>query len=67
MTASTFVTYNVVGGILWVVVCAGAGYVFGNVPIIKENFSLVAIGIVLVSVLPIAIEFLRHRAKGKTP
>ena len=67
MTASTFVTYNVVGGILWVVVCAGAGYVFGNVPIIKENFSLVAIGIVLVSVLPIAIEFLRNRAKGKTP
>ena len=44
-------------------VCTGAGYLFGNVPIIKENFSLVAIGIVLVSMLPIAIEFLRNRAK----
>ena len=63
MTASMFVTYNVVGAIIWVVVCTGAGYLFGNVPIIKENFSLVAIGIVLVSVLPIAIEFLRNRRR----
>ncbi len=63
MTASTFVTYNIVGAMIWVVVCVGAGYVFGNVPIIKDNFSLVAIGIVLVSVLPIAIEFLRNRAR----
>jgi membrane-associated protein len=64
MTASTFVTYNIVGAIIWVTVCAGAGYMFGNVPIIKENFSLVAIGIVLVSVLPIAIEFLRARQRA---
>jgi len=63
MTASMFVTYNVVGAIIWVVVCVGAGYMFGNVPIVKDNFSFVAIGIVLVSVLPIAIEFLRNRAK----
>ena len=64
MTASTFVTYNVVGAIIWVLVCAGAGYAFGNVPIIKENFSLVAIGIVFVSVLPIVIEFLRGRQRA---
>ena len=64
MTASTFVFYNVIGGIIWVVVCAGAGYLFGNVPIIKDNFSLVAIGIVLVSVLPIVIEFLRARQRA---
>ena len=64
MTASTFVTYNVVGAIIWVVVCAGAGYIFGNVPIIKDNFSLVAIGIVLVSVLPIVIEFIRNRQRA---
>lgn len=63
MTASTFVTYNVIGAIIWVVVCTGAGYLFGNVPIIKDNFSFVAIGIVLVSVLPIAIEFLRNRRR----
>ncbi len=64
MTASTFVFYNIIGGIIWVVVCAGAGYLFGNVPIIKDNFSLVAIGIVLVSVLPIVIEFLRARQRA---
>ena len=67
MTASMFVTYNVVGAIIWVLVCAGAGYMFGNVPIIKENFSLVAIGIVLVSVLPIVIEFLKQRGSRAKP
>lgn len=61
MTASTFVFYNVIGAVIWVGLCAGAGYLFGNVPIIKDNFSLVAIGIVLVSVLPMVIEFIRHR------
>ena len=61
MTAATFVFYNIIGAVIWVGVCAGAGYLFGNVPIIKENFSLVAIGIVIVSVLPMAIEFIRHR------
>jgi membrane-associated protein len=61
MTMSTFVFYNVIGAVIWVAVCTGAGYLFGNVPIIKENFSLVAIGIVVVSVLPMVIEFIRHR------
>ena len=64
MNASQFVFYNVTGAIVWVLVCAGAGYMFGNVPIIKDNFSLVAIGIVFVSVLPIAIEFLRTRQRA---
>ena len=61
MTPATFVFYNIVGAVIWVTVCAGAGYLFGNVPIIKENFSLVAIGIVFVSVIPIAIEILKAR------
>jgi len=63
MAPSQFVFYNVIGGIIWVTVCAGAGYMFGNVPIVKDNFSFVAIGIVFVSVLPIAIEVLRNRAR----
>ena len=63
MTASTFVFYNVIGGIIWVLVCAGAGYLFGNVPIIKDNFSLVAIGIVAVSLLPLAVEFYKARRR----
>jgi membrane-associated protein len=44
-----------------VAICVGAGYVFGNVPIVKENFTLVALGIVAVSLLPMVIEYLRHR------
>ena len=61
MNATMFLTYNVIGGILWTAVCVGAGYLFGNVPIIKQNFSLVALGIVAVSLLPMAIEILRAR------
>ena len=64
MTRPTFVFYNVIGALIWVGVCAGAGYAFGNVPFVKDNFSLVAIGIVFVSVIPIAIEMIRHRRKS---
>jgi membrane-associated protein len=64
MTASKFVFFNVIGGVIWVVLCAGAGYLFGNVPIIKDNFSLVAIGIVFASVLPIAFELLKARQRA---
>jgi membrane-associated protein len=42
-------------------ICISAGYVFGNVPVIKDNFSLVALGIVFVSLLPMVFEYLRHR------
>ena len=61
MTYSTFAFYNVAGAVLWVAVCVGGGYLFGNVPVVKENFTLVALGIVFVSMLPIAIEYVRHR------
>ena len=64
MPYASYTFYNVTGGVAWVVVCLGAGYVFGNVPIVKDNFSLVAIGIVLVSLLPLLIEFIRSRRKG---
>ena len=61
MTYPSFAFYNVAGGVAWVVICVGAGYVFGNVPVVKENFTLVALGIVAVSLLPMVIEYLRHR------
>jgi membrane-associated protein len=66
MTASKFLFWNVLGGIIWVTVCMGAGYLFGNVPVVKDNFSLVAIGIIGVSVLPIAIEMLRHKRESNS-
>ena len=61
MTYPSFAFYNVAGAITWVVICVGAGYIFGNVPVVKENFTLVALGIVAVSLLPMVIEYLRHR------
>jgi membrane-associated protein len=61
MSYPSFAFYNVAGGIAWVGLCVGAGYLFGNFPIVKDNFSIVAIGIVLVSVLPMVIEILKHR------
>ena len=61
MSYSSFAFYNVTGGIAWVGICVGAGYLFGNVPIVKDNFSLVALGIVFVSLLPMAFELLSSR------
>ena len=64
MTYGKFAFYNLVGGFLWTGLCFGAGLLFGNVPVVKNNFSLVAIGIVLVSVVPIVIELLKKRGKS---
>ncbi|HEX8916309.1 MAG TPA: VTT domain-containing protein [Humisphaera sp.] len=60
-----FFAYNVVGGIAWVLVCVGAGVAFGNIPFVKKNFELVIVGIVVVSVLPMVIEFVRARRAAK--
>jgi len=63
MSYPQFAVYNVLGGALWVGLCCGAGYGFGNVPVVKENFELVVAGIVFVSVLPIAWGFVTSRLK----
>jgi membrane-associated protein len=61
MTPASFVFFNAVGAVAWVGLCVLAGVIFGNVPIIKDNFSLVTIGIVFVSLLPVLVEFVKHR------
>src|SRR3954468_5214025 len=61
MTPAAFILFNAIGAAAWVGLCVLAGVLFGNVPVIKNNFSLVTIGIVVVSLLPVLIEFLRHR------
>jgi membrane-associated protein len=63
MTYATFAFYNVTGALLWVGACVGAGILFGNVPIVKENFSLVILGIIFVSILPAIIEIVRARRR----
>jgi len=64
MTYGTFVLYNFTGAVAWVGLCMGAGLLFGNIPVVKENFSLITIGIVFVSILPMLIEIVRHRRKS---
>jgi membrane-associated protein len=56
MAYRTFAVYNVLGALLWTGVCVGAGFVFGNIPIVQQNFSLVVLGIIAVSVLPMLYE-----------
>jgi membrane-associated protein len=52
-----FVVYNVLGAVLWVGLCLAAGYVFGNIGWVKEHFELVIVAIVVISVMPMAVEF----------
>ena len=63
MSYTKFITYNVVGAVLWVGLFVLAGYFFGNISVVRENFSLVILAIILLSVLPIAIEALRARRR----
>ncbi len=61
MTYPRFLVFNLAGAILWIAVCMGAGMLFGNIPAVQENFSLVALGIVVVSVLPVAWATIKAR------
>ncbi len=61
MTYWKFASYNVIGGILWIVVCTVAGYLFGNIPIVKDNFTLVILAIIFISILPGLVEYWRQR------
>jgi len=64
MAYKTFALYNVLGAALWTGICVGAGYLFGNIPAVHNNFSLVVLGIIAVSVLPVAYEIVSMRLKG---
>ena len=66
MTYQKFITYNVVGGIVWVGLFTFLGYFFGNIPAVQHNFTYVILGIIFVSVLPPIYEVLRSRSKKKT-
>lgn len=65
MSYGYFISYNVFGGIAWVGLFTAAGYLFGNIPVVRDHFSIVVMGIVLVSVLPMAIEAIKARREGK--
>lgn len=64
MSYSKFILYNIVGGVAWVCFCLLCGYFFGNIPTVKNNYTLVIIAIVIISVLPGFIEYWRQRHKA---
>ncbi|HKQ97531.1 MAG TPA: DedA family protein [Candidatus Polarisedimenticolia bacterium] len=61
MSYARFLAYNVVGGIVWVVLFVMGGYLFGNIPVVRENFSVVILAIIVLSLMPIVVEWVRHR------
>lgn len=65
MTYPRFMLFNVAGGLLWIGLLVPAGYFFGNLEIVRKNFSLVVLAIIFVSILPAVIEFIRERNRIK--
>jgi len=65
MTYGYFITYNLVGGVVWVALFTFAGYFFGNIPFVRENFEYVIIVIIFLSLVPMAFEWLKARREAK--
>ena len=63
MSYGRFISFNIIGGVAWVVLFVLAGFFFGNIPSVKHNFTLVIFGIILVSVLPMLVEFVRSKLR----
>ena len=64
MSYARFLAYSVSGAICWVGSCTLAGFAFGNIPVVKDNFSLVVLGIIAVSLLPVVVTYFRERKRG---
>jgi membrane-associated protein len=60
-----FISFNAIGGILWVTIALFAGYFFGNIPLVKNNFSIAVLGIVVISVLPLVFTFIQNKMATK--
>lgn len=64
MRYSQFITFSVVGSLCWIPIFVFGGFYFGNIPVVKRNFTLVIFAIIIISVLPAIIEFLRQRSQS---
>lgn len=64
MTYWRFISFNVIGGVAWVAIFIFGGYFFGNLPFVRRNFTVVIIAIILISVIPAVVEYLRQRGKS---
>jgi membrane-associated protein len=65
MQFKTFITYSIIGAVAWVSSMMGAGYLLGQIPIVKERFELIVIGIVILSVMPMVVEYFKARSEAK--
>lgn len=65
MSYGKFILYNIVGGVSWVGICITAGYFFGNIPAVSENFTLVILAIVAISLLPVVITWIKNRKQSQ--
>jgi membrane-associated protein len=65
MSYKHFISYNIIGGVVWPAIFLFGGYFFGNIPFIKDNFSLVVIAIVVISFIPAFVEFFKARREAK--
>ncbi len=63
MTYFKFISYNIIGGVLWICLFVYSGYFFGNLPFVKNNFSLVVVAIIIISTLPMFYEFIKNKLK----
>ncbi|EMS71090.1 DedA family protein [Ruminiclostridium cellobioparum] len=61
MSYGRFILYNIAGGVAWVSICVASGYFFGNIPVVSENFTLVILAIIGISLLPVVITWLANR------
>jgi membrane-associated protein len=66
MTYGRFIAYNVMGGVAWIAIFVFGGYYFGNISVVKRNFTLVIIAIIIISILPGVIEYLRQRRQRQS-
>jgi membrane-associated protein len=67
MSYPRFMMFNVAGGIFWIGSLLFAGYLFGNIPLVRDNFGLVVIAIIVISILPAVIEVARSKPWVKAP
>lgn len=61
MDYKKFIAYNITGGLVWVLLFTLSGYFLGNIPQVKENFSIIVIAIIAISLLPVFFEFIKHK------
>ena len=65
MEYKKFISYNIIGGVIWISLFTFAGYFFGNIPIVQKNFHYVILAIVVLSIVPMIVEYIKNKNINK--